>query len=60
MVKQKSTCILNLDLKQDVWIALSQPLLYVAFEFVKYLSTFTFDFIMNYAKESNISYTLSC
>ena len=38
--------------------ALSQPLPHSRFEVVEYLLMFTFDSIMNYDKESDISYTL--
>lgn len=38
--------------------ALSQLLPYQLFEFVEYLSLFTFDFFINYNKESDIGYIL--
>lgn len=38
--------------------SLSQPLRYGGFEFAEYLSTFIFDFIMDYNEEDNNDYTL--
>ena len=37
---------------------MSQPLPYIQFEYVEYISVFTYDFIINYDKFSDFSYTL--
>ena len=55
---KESTFILNLNFNNMYGYALSRPLPYREFEFVEYLSMITFDFIMNYDEESNISYKL--
>ena len=54
----KSTYILNIDFNNMCGYALSQSLPYAGLDFVEYLSVFTFDFTMNYDKESDIGYTL--
>lgn len=55
---KESTFILNLNFNNMHKHALSRPLPYREFEFAEYLLMITFDFIMNYDEESNISYKL--